>query len=99
MAISEIQIEVVYATPAGQCLLAICVPGGTTLESAIDRSGITEIFPEIDLSLQKVGIFGKIVSPDAVVKAGDRIEIYRSLQVDPKQARKNRARSQLRKNL
>ncbi len=88
----QISIEVVYASPTAQELLALEVPAGCTVEAAIDRSGIIELFPEIDLMQQKVGIFGKQVSLSSYVQAGDRIEIYRPLLVDPKEARRLRAR-------
>jgi hypothetical protein len=58
---------------------------------AIERSGIIERFPEIDLAKNKVGIFGKLAKLDKVLQPGDRVEIYRPLIADPKEARKKRA--------
>jgi hypothetical protein len=66
------------------------VPESSSVEDAIRRSGILERFPEIDLSQQKVGIFGKLVKLDAPLKDGDRIEIYRPIIADPKTVRRRR---------
>jgi putative ubiquitin-RnfH superfamily antitoxin RatB of RatAB toxin-antitoxin module len=83
-------VEVCYALPERQTLLSIAVAPGTTLREAIEQSGIVEQCPEIDLSTQTVGIFGKIQPLETPVSAGDRIEIYRPLIVDPKLARQRR---------
>ena len=84
-------VEVVYATPREQVLRTVHAKPGMTLIEAIERSRITEHFPEINLQEAKVGIFGKAAAKDAVLKAGDRVEIYRPLIADPKEARKKRA--------
>ncbi len=68
------------------------VPEGATVLDAIRASGLLERFPEIDISSQAVGIWGKARALDVLVGAGDRIEIYRPLLVDPKEARRLRAR-------
>jgi len=60
------------------------VPDDSNVEKVIELSGILKQYPEIDLSNQKVGIFGKIAKLDAEVKEGDRIEIYRQITADPK---------------
>ncbi|EAT12697.1 RnfH family protein [Bermanella marisrubri] len=88
-----IQVEVAYAKPEKQRILALEVEQGTTVFEAAEKSGILQEFPEIDLENAKMGIFGKAVrSPkDDVLRAGDRVEIYRPLIIDPKQARANRA--------
>ena len=59
---------------------------------AIKKSSILLYFPEINLSKNKVGIYGKLVELDHIVKNNDRIEIYRPLSIDPKKARRVRAR-------
>jgi putative ubiquitin-RnfH superfamily antitoxin RatB of RatAB toxin-antitoxin module len=64
---------------------------GMTVREAIERSGILDLHPEIDLSSTKVGVFGKVTKLDAVLYPGDRVEIYRPLIADPKEARKKRA--------
>ena len=84
-------VEVAYALPRRQLILALQVGEGTTAEQAIRRSGILEQFPEIDLNSSKVGIFGKPCKLSEVLGDGDRVEIYRPLIADPKEIRKQRA--------
>ena len=84
-------VEVVYATPDEQVLETLTVPANSTVEDVIRRSSLLERFPEIDLAVNKVGIFGKATRPTAMLHPGDRIEIYRPLIADPKEARKKRA--------
>ena len=91
MAEENFDVEVVYATPREQVLRTVHAKPGMTLIEAIERSKITDHFPDIDLKTAKVGIFGKAAKKDAVLKAGDRVEIYRPLIADPKEARKKRA--------
>ena len=76
-------VGVAYADKFKQLWLKLDVPDGSTVREAIDRSGLLEQFPEIDLSKQKVGIFGKIAKLDAVVEEGARIEVYREITADP----------------
>lgn len=78
------QIAVAYSDPANQLWLRIEVPDEATVEQAIIRSGILRQFPDIDLTAQKVGVFGKLVELDGPLKPGDRIEIYRPIIADPK---------------
>ncbi|OAN52726.1 protein RnfH [Paramagnetospirillum marisnigri] len=78
------KVGVVYAIPTRQSWLTIDVPEGTTVKQAIEKSGILHQFPEIDLETQKVGIFGKSTTLDAVIEEGARIEIYRPITADPK---------------
>ncbi|NIR29260.1 MAG: RnfH family protein [Gammaproteobacteria bacterium] len=87
-----ISVEVAYARPDVQVVIPLRVPPGATVEAAIRASGILERFPEIDLSRHRVGVFGKLTEPDRTLEAGDRVEIYRPLVVDPKTARRRRAR-------
>lgn len=84
-------IEVVYGLSDKQLLLSLEVDESTTIEQAIELSGIKQHFDEIDLSLNKVGIFGKMAKLSDGLKAGDRIEIYRPLLADPKEVRRRRA--------
>ena len=86
-----INIEVVYALPERQVLLSLPVPFASTIEESIKLSGITSHFPQIIISEAKVGIFGRPEKFSYVVKAGERIEIYRPLTADPKEMRKLRA--------
>jgi putative ubiquitin-RnfH superfamily antitoxin RatB of RatAB toxin-antitoxin module len=87
----KIQIEVVYGLAHKQKLLSISVTHGITVEEAIIESGIIALFPEIDLSENKVGIWNKAVKLSTVLENFDRIEIYRPLIADPKEVRKRRA--------
>ncbi|WP_347903987.1 RnfH family protein [Pseudomonas purpurea] len=90
---SLIDVEVVYAAVDRQELLTVAVPVGSTIRTALLRSGIGERFPELDLASCPVGIFGKVIADpqQREVLAGDRIEIYRPLLADPKEVRRLRA--------
>ncbi len=77
------QIGVAYSEHAQQIWLTIEVPDEATVNDAIVRSGILTMFPHIDLASQKVGVFGKIVKPEAALRPGDRVEIYRAITCDP----------------
>lgn len=87
-----IAVDVVYALPERQSLVALTVPHGTTARVAVALSGLQQAHPDIDVTRNKLGIFGKRVSADAVLNHGDRVEIYRELTADPKEARRLRAR-------
>jgi putative ubiquitin-RnfH superfamily antitoxin RatB of RatAB toxin-antitoxin module len=88
---NDITIEVAYAAARSQTILRLRVKSGTTVGEAIKRSGMLEQFPEIDLGLNKVGIFGKLARTDTMLRDRDRVEIYRALIADPKEARRRRA--------
>ncbi len=93
-----ITVEVVYAKPETQRLLEVRVPRGTTVVEAVRRSGIVEHFPEIDPETADLGIFGQpVTDPERVLEPFERVEIYRPLANDPKQARRERARAQRRR--
>ena len=77
------QVGIAYSENVQQIWLTIEVPDDATVNDAIARSGILDMFPHIDLATQKVGIFGKIVKPDSSLRAGDRVEIYRPITCDP----------------
>jgi len=87
----KIDIEVAYAEPDRQVIIEVTVKTETTVEEAIKHSGILEQFPEIDLAVNKVGVFGKQAKLTSTLRAGERIEIYRALIADPKAVRKARA--------
>ena len=89
--VDPITIEIAYALPDKQNILTLEVADGTTIEQAIQASGIVEKYPDIDLSKQKVGVFGKLKKLNQPLRAGDRVEIYRPLIADPKEVRKQRA--------
>ncbi|MCH8551830.1 MAG: RnfH family protein [Natronospirillum sp.] len=89
----EVHIEVACATPQKQRIMVVTVKAGTTLREAVLQSRIGEEFPEIDVQQAPLGIFGKKVArPEQVaVEEGQRVEVYRPLLIDPKEARANRA--------
>jgi uncharacterized protein len=91
---SFFQVEVVYADHQQQKTIQIFVPSGSCIAAAIKFSGILLDFPHINLSKNKVGIFGKLCNLNAQIKAGDRIEIYQPILIDPKKIRKNRVKKQ-----
>lgn len=86
-----ILIEVAFAMPHRQSLLSVSVPTDATVRQAIESSGILRMYPEIDLTQLKVGIWSRTVRLEDTLSAGDRIEIYRPLIADPKDMRKKRA--------
>lgn len=88
---AKINIELIYALPNEQDLITIMVDADSTVESAIKESGILARYPAIDLAVNKVGIFSKAVKLNETLREGDRIEIYRPLIADPKEARKKKA--------
>jgi uncharacterized protein len=89
---NHLRVEVVYALAQKQVLIAVDIEAGTTVQQAIELSGILTQFPEIQLGqINRTGIFSKPVKLDTVLRGGDRIEIYRPLIADPKEVRKKRA--------
>ena len=86
-----ITVEVAYALPHSQTLLAVELPVGATALEAAQRSGIASKFEGVDLENTTFGIFGQVVAPRQVLRDGDRVEIYRPLIADPKAVRKARA--------
>jgi putative ubiquitin-RnfH superfamily antitoxin RatB of RatAB toxin-antitoxin module len=88
----RINIEVAYALLDQQWLLAVEVEEGSTIEAAILQSGILQQAPAINLRRQTVGVFSKRKQLSDVVEDGDRIEIYRPLVIDPKEARRAKAK-------
>jgi putative ubiquitin-RnfH superfamily antitoxin RatB of RatAB toxin-antitoxin module len=87
----DLIVEVVYATSGVQALVTLKMPAGATVQDAIQASGFLMHFPDIDLTVNPVGIFGRVCSLDQKLKANDRVEIYRPLLHDPKEARRQRA--------
>jgi putative ubiquitin-RnfH superfamily antitoxin RatB of RatAB toxin-antitoxin module len=87
----KIHVEVAYALPHKQVILALAVEPDATLEQVIRASGILEQFPEINLADNKVGVFGRLGKLTDTLYPGDRVEIYRPLIADPKAVRKQRA--------
>jgi putative ubiquitin-RnfH superfamily antitoxin RatB of RatAB toxin-antitoxin module len=83
-------VGVCYAESDRQSWLRLEVPDNSTIEQAIQLSGLLTRYPEIDLSKQKVGIFGKLAKLDTVVQEGDRVEIYRQITADPNMVKRRR---------
>lgn len=86
-----ITVEVAYATPERQAIVSVDIPHGTTLIEAIQQSNIMELFPELDIETMDTGIWSKPKPKETIMENEQRIEIYRPLIADPKQARRNRA--------
>lgn len=89
--VESLSIEIVYALPQKQELVSLKLPAGSTVQQAIEASGLMQKHPEIDLARNKVGVFGKLARLDTPLRAQDRVEIYRPLVADPKEVRKKRA--------
>lgn len=87
------QVEVAYALPHDQRLVVVDVEPGATVADAVAASGLVEAFPEIDARAGPFGVFGEHCAPERALEAGDRVEIYRPLAIDPGEARRLRARS------
>lgn len=87
----QFSIEVVFALPDKQTLLEVVIEEGTTVEQAIQKSGMLKRYPEIDLAKNKVGIWNRTCKLSELLRDGDRIEIYRPLIADPKEVRRRRA--------
>ncbi len=86
-----IHVEVVYALPHEQKVLTLVVNEHATVEEIVRESGVLELYPDIDLKKNKVGVFSRNVKLNATVRDKDRIEIYRPLLADPKEIRRKRA--------
>lgn len=89
-ALGTIAVQVCYLAPGVQAVIDLEVPVDATVKQALQLSGIVQRYPEIDITTQQVGVYGKTRELDAGLSAHDRIEIYRPLTVDPKVARARR---------
>jgi putative ubiquitin-RnfH superfamily antitoxin RatB of RatAB toxin-antitoxin module len=87
-----ISVTVVYALPELATVIDVSLPAGSTVADALDRSGIAARHPEANVAQCPVGIFGKRVDRQTLVTNGDRVELYRLLIADPKEARRKRAK-------
>lgn len=88
---AAIRVQVVLAMPDMQDLIDLELPAGSTLEQAIAASGIPERHPALGLGAGSAGIFGRREPPGRILADGDRVECYRPLVADPKDARRARA--------
>jgi putative ubiquitin-RnfH superfamily antitoxin RatB of RatAB toxin-antitoxin module len=87
------KVEVVYALPERQALASLNLEDAATVADALSAVADTRPFSELDLARVPVGVFGESVARDAKLRDGDRVEIYRTLLIDPKEARRRRAGS------
>lgn len=85
-------VEVVYALPEEQMVSSVSLPEGSRVADAIHASGILASHPEIDLTTASVGVFGRLARLDTTLRDRDRVEVYRPLVADAKEARRRRAR-------
>ncbi|MDA0912081.1 MAG: RnfH family protein [Proteobacteria bacterium] len=92
------KVEVIYANPQEQKLYQLECDENTSVKDVITQSGVLSDFPEIDLNVQSIGIYSEVVTLDYIVKPDDRIEIYRKLTIDPKDARRIRAEEKRKKD-
>jgi putative ubiquitin-RnfH superfamily antitoxin RatB of RatAB toxin-antitoxin module len=87
----KVVVQVIYALPGSQDVVEVELQQGASVEAALNASGIPARHPEIDLKTQRIGVWGRPVTLATGVRDRDRIEIYRPLSADPKQARRRRA--------
>jgi putative ubiquitin-RnfH superfamily antitoxin RatB of RatAB toxin-antitoxin module len=94
---APLRIEIAYAEPQRDIVKTLSLPAGSRVADALRLAALDPDFTGMDLANSPVGIFGRLIRPDEVLKAGDRIEIYRPLAADPKIARRARAKQLRRK--
>ena len=92
-----LNIEVAYAEPGKQRLLAFQVDCGTTARQAVLQSALPTEFPHVDFAAAPIGIFGKKVEDSTPLREGDRVEVYRALLIDPKENRRRKAAAKQKK--
>lgn len=92
MADADFEVEVVYALPAAQTMVCLRVSAGATVAQALAQCGLLARYPTLDPATARVGVFGKIVALETPLCAGDRVEIYRPLLIEPKEARRRRVK-------
>jgi len=86
--LENVTVEIVFATVNRQELLEIEVPSGSTVGQVVRRSGIDKLFPDYEFEHCTLGVWGNVVQADHRVDEGDRIEIYRALNIDPRETRR-----------
>jgi putative ubiquitin-RnfH superfamily antitoxin RatB of RatAB toxin-antitoxin module len=91
MADDDICVEVAFAMPDSQVLIAVHLAPGSDVEAALDASGVYELYPDLDLRACTTGVWGKEVPRNRLLRNGDRVELYRPLRIDPREARRERA--------
>ena len=88
-----ISVCVAAGLPERQCLVELQLPEGSTAAEAVTRSAIAAEFPQIDMALCKLAVFGRLVAAEYILQPGDRVEICRPLKADPREARRQLARA------
>ena len=88
-----LSVEVVLATPGEQALVTVVVEEGASVADVIAASGMATRFPDLEVAALPAGIWGRPVPKDTLVRDGDRVELYRPLEIDPREARRQRARA------
>lgn len=83
-----VTVEVVYALPGVQRVVGVRLPPGSTVRQAVEAAGLEKEFPGLDVAGCPVGIYGRVVPDDHGVREGDRVEVYRPLARDPREARR-----------
>jgi hypothetical protein len=89
----KLSVEVVFASPDVQALVTVSMAAGASVADAVQQSGIPEQFPELHLDGLQTGIWGRPVERSCRIRDGDRVELYRPLQLDPREARRRLAQS------
>ncbi len=88
---SDLLVEIVFALPEKQLLKTVSVESGATIADVVAKSGLAEVFSEFRFEAMALGVWGQKVLPGQKVKEGDRIEVYRPLLLDPREARRQLA--------
>jgi len=88
---SDFEIEVVFAASAKQSLKTLVVESGVTVAEVVPMSGVLDHFPDQNRDELTIGVWGRVVNGDHVVRDGDRVELYRPLEIDPREARRQLA--------
>jgi putative ubiquitin-RnfH superfamily antitoxin RatB of RatAB toxin-antitoxin module len=88
-----IDVEVVLATPPRQVLIALRVPPGSTVADVITASRLDRQFPDVPVAELRTGVWGRVVEREHVIRDGDRVELYRPLLIEPREARRQLARA------
>ncbi|HEY8708231.1 MAG TPA: RnfH family protein [Burkholderiaceae bacterium] len=99
-AVGRLSVRVVYSARAGEVdEVPLSMLAGATVADALHQSGLQQRHPGVDLSAASIGIWGALCRRDDVLRDRDRVEVYRSLVVDPKEARRQRYRAQVKTKL
>ena len=91
MSDSRIRVEVVFALPTRQHLQSLDLPAGSTTALAIRQSSLHDAFPETEFDTLEIAVWGQVVDPSHVLADGDRVEVLRPLEIDPRDARRRLA--------